>query len=287
MGKPAGRYARWLAGCLLLLTAACAALPTPADRLARAGGLAAARGWRPLSVPTAEFDLLAFVPGAQMSGDVLTIYIEGDGLAWLSPSHPAPDPTPRDPLGLRLALAQPGGNAAYLGRPCQYVDVRRRGCESRYWTSARFAPEVIAATSQAIDALKRRFGARRLTLVGYSGGGAVAALVAARREDVARLVTVAGNLDHGAWTRLHRGDPLTGSLDAVDEAGRLRAIPQWHFVGAKDDNVTPELVRGFASRFPPERRPVVEVVPGFDHRCCWAEAWPELVARIRGVDSGP
>ncbi|GAB2181920.1 hypothetical protein DLREEDagrD3_21430 [Denitratisoma sp. agr-D3] len=46
-----------------------------------------------------------------------------------------------------------------------------------------------------------QLGARRLTLVGYSGGAA--ALLAARCSDVVRLVTIAGNLDHRAWTRYH------------------------------------------------------------------------------------
>jgi hypothetical protein len=44
----------------------------------------------------------------------------------------------------------------------------------------------------------------------------VASLVAARRHDVVRLVTVAGNLDHLAWTTLHGVSPLTGSLNPAD-----------------------------------------------------------------------
>jgi hypothetical protein len=66
---------------------------------------------------------------------------------------------------------------------------------------------VISASNQAVDALKQRYGAQEIVLVGYSGGGAVAALVAARRTDVVRLVTVAGNLDHLAWTHLHSVPP--------------------------------------------------------------------------------
>jgi len=39
--------------------------------------------------------------------------------AWLAVPRPSQDPTPVDPLALRLALVQPTGNAAYLARPCQ------------------------------------------------------------------------------------------------------------------------------------------------------------------------
>jgi dienelactone hydrolase len=211
----------------------------------------------------------------------LSIYIKGDGLAWITGTQPSSDPTPRTPLALQLALAQPDGAAAYLGRPCQYINAEASNCPSRYWKEARFGPEVIAGANQAVDALKLRFGAMRLTLVGYSGGGAVAALVAAWREDVETLVTVAGNLDHQAWTTYHRIQPLTGSLNPMTYSANLNGIRQVHFVGGKDDNITPELVQGFAERFPAAERPTMIVEPQVDHLCCWAKAWPRLVARFQ------
>jgi esterase/lipase len=46
----------------------------------------------------------------------------------------------------------------------------------------------------AVTALKRASGASRLRLVGYSGGGVMAMLLAARRDDVAQVVTIAAPL---------------------------------------------------------------------------------------------
>ena len=86
----------------------------------------------------------------------------------------------------------------------------------RYWTTHRFAPEVIRASDLALDRLKTLFGAQRLVLVGYSGGAAVALLVAARRHDMGQIITVAGNLDHQAWTHYHHVQALSGSLNPVD-----------------------------------------------------------------------
>jgi dienelactone hydrolase len=222
--------------------------------------------------------MVAFLPADPLPASRLTIYIEGDGLAWTTPTLASSDPTPRDPLGLRLALAHPGGAAAYLARPCQYVDAEAIHCSRRYWTNARFASEVVTASDRAIDILKARFKATHLTLVGYSGGGAVATLLAALRRDVDILVTVAGNLDHQAWTDYQRISPLDGSLNPADKIAGLRGIKQWHFVGGKDDNLPPELAKGFARRFPPSERPVVMIEPEFDHRCCWAENWSRLAA---------
>ncbi|MDP1651914.1 MAG: alpha/beta hydrolase [Rhodocyclaceae bacterium] len=267
---------------LCLFLAACANIPSPAERRSLADALAKEQGWQAISLPAEAFELVAYLPAEPGRAATLTVYIEGDGFAWISGSQASADPTPRDPLALRLALAHPEGNSVYLARPCQYVNAEASSCASRYWTEMRFAPEVIAATNHAIDRLKQAFNASRLTLVGYSGGGTVAALAAARRTDVERLVTVAGNLDQRAWTTYHRIRPLTGSLNPADEIGALQGLRQWHFVGEKDRNITPELVRNFANGFPENLRPVVLVEPEFDHQCCWARNWPRLFQRVGG-----
>lgn len=255
---------------------ACANVPSPDKRQSIADGLATARGWRMITIPAEGFNLVAYLPASYQRNETLTVYIEGDGLAWINRTQPSTDPTPRDPLALRLALAQPEGNAVYLARPCQYVDAEATGCASRYWTEMRFAPEVITASNRAIDILKLQFSAGSLALVGYSGGGAVAALVAAQRHDVKQLITVAGNMDHQAWTTYHRIHPLTGSLKPTDYVEALRNIQQWHFVGATDTNITPALIQSYADLFPHNQRPTVLIEPTLDHRCCWAEKWRKL-----------
>lgn len=271
---------RWLAAALtaLLALAGCAGL-SPTDRLQQADQWAAQAGWQRQRVATDAFVLMAYVPQRRPQADTLTVYIEGDGLAWLSQSEVSPDPTPRNPVGLQLALRHPAGAAAYLARPCQYVQGQdARHCNAVFWTDARFAPDVVQATDQALTVLMRGAGARRLVLVGYSGGAAVAALVAARRKDVQQLVTVAGNLDTEAWTRLHHVSPLRGSLNPADAWAQLQGLPQLHFAGAQDRVVPPQLAQGFVNRFPENQRPQLRVLEGQDHGCCWAAAWPALAA---------
>jgi dienelactone hydrolase len=264
----------WLLAALLGLTA-CAGVPDHASRQDTAQRLAAAGQLAALSLDTSTFSLAAWAgPVGQAQGGLLTVYIEGDGLAWLSAQTPSADPTPLNPLALRLALAQADGARAYLARPCQYGGLADRRCATGFWTQQRFAPAVIEASDQALDQLKQRAGARALMLVGYSGGGAVAALLAGRRDDVAALVTVAGNLDPNGWTRLHRVSPLVGSLDPSAAKQRLRDLPQWHFVGGADGNMPASLARGFVAGLGDAR---VVVVEGANHQCCWAERWAELV----------
>ena len=260
----------------MLALAACTGVDL-GERRAASARIAPDAGWLRLDLEAHDFVLAAFVPPQLRPGEVLTVYIEGDGLAYVSGDAPSFDPTPLEPVALRLALRDVPGSAAYLARPCQYVaGAARRGCEAKFWTSHRFAPEVIRATGAALDMLKARAGARRLALVGYSGGGDVAALAAAGRDDIASLTTVAAPLDHAAWTRAERLAPLTGSLNPADAWPRLRHIPQKHYVGGKDRVVGEAPARAYAGRFPASERPPVVVLPEFDHACCWVERWPEL-----------
>ena len=261
----------------LLMLAGCTHVPSSEQRRDDADRLAQSHGWQRDHVLAGAFDLVTYLPTQRPTGDRLAIYIEGDGYAWISAEMPSADPTPRVPVALQLALAQPSGSAAYLARPCQYLGAAAaQRCGQAYWTGRRFAPEVIKAADAAVSALKARFGARHLTLVGYSGGAAVAALVAARRDDVERLVSVDGNLDPRTWAKHHGLAPLDGSLDPADVRGALARIPQWHLAGGRDTVVPPFLTERFIAGFPRAQRPALRVIADYDHRCCWAEAWPRL-----------
>ena len=273
--------ARHLLALLLggLLAACASAPPTPEARLAMATSLTDPAGWSMAILPTGTFHLASFQPREQRAGDSLTIYIEGDGMAWISRTRPANDPTPKNPVALKLALRHDAGPVAWLGRPCQYVlEVDTPICERQFWTSARFADEVVRATDDAISKLKQAHGAKELVLVGFSGGGAVAALVAARRTDVTRLVTVAGNLDHDLWTRSHKISPLRGSLNPADFWSSLIGVKQLHLVGGEDRIIDKNIAESFRSRFPESGKPEVRVIRGFSHSCCWEQRWPELLS---------
>ncbi len=256
--------------------AGCVSIPSHTARNEHARKLAIDRGWVSSLINTDNFLLQAYVPAKLQSAKELTIYIEGDGLAWINRSTPSFNPTPANPLALKLAL-QDDKPAAYLARPCQYVSFDQSpNCSQKYWGSYRFAPEVIHATSQAIDQIKLKFGAESLILIGYSGGGAVAALAAAQRMDVSYLITIAGNLDHQAWTNKQQLRPLQNSLNPADYADKLQNIKQTHFVGGKD-GITGEFVaRAYSKRFVSDLSNSIVVMPDFDHVCCWQMYWPDL-----------
>lgn len=252
---------------LLLGLAACGDARVEAERLAAAHGL------RSVQVRTDPFVLSTFIR-RQAVDQPLVVYVEGDGRAWINTSTPSTDPTPRSPVALWLAARDPSPNVAYVARPCQYAAREAdSACASpRYWTGHRFAEEVVAATSQAIDSL-RAGGQGGVHLVGFSGGGAIAALVAARRTDVLSLRTVAGNLDHEAFTRLHKVSAMTGSLNPADVAPHLAALPQLHLVGGKDEVVPRAVAESYLRRMGDSPCARVVEVPGMDHLGPWEAAW--------------
>jgi hypothetical protein len=247
------------------------------DRMAHAESLAAAARLRPGRIVAGAFLLTSFARIDRPDRPV-TLYIEGDGLAWLSRTEPSADPTPRVAIGLALAAADPGANVVYLARPCQFtpmaLDPR---CAIPYWTGKRYAPEVVASLDAAVTHFAGLVPGQPIRLVGYSGGGALAALVAAGRHDVVSIRTVAGNLDDEFVNRLHQVSAMPQSLDAITVAPRLAAIPQIHFSGADDSMVPPAVAERFAAAVGLDCARVV-VLPGMGHESDWPARWPALLA---------
>lgn len=267
------RAAFLLVAVALPALAGCATI----DRDANADALAGPVGLKRMIVKTDPFMLTTFARIRDPRQPV-TVYIEGDGLAWLSRTEVSLDPTPREAMGLALAALDPSPNVVYLARPCQFtVRAKNPTCGIPYWTGKRFAPEVVAAMGQAVDQVAAQVPGQKINLVGYSGGGAVAVLVAARRSDVSSIRTVAGNLDHAEVNRLAKVSPLSGSLNAIDVAPQVANIPQIHFSGAADTVVPPviaERFRGAAGG----NCVSVRNIPGTTHETGWRERWRELLA---------
>lgn len=256
------KMCRLLPLLLGLCLSACMATPPLRDRAHRLDGTI-------LTLPAGSFDLRAILHCPAPGPEPLLVFLEGDGRAWRGRTSPSDDPTPVDDTVIQVMAAMDSPCAAYLARPCQY-GVPGRGCDPRYWTSHRFAPEVIAAMGQAVDGLKRATGHKSVVLIGYSGGGAVAALLAARRRDVVGLVTLAGVLDHTAWTRHHGVSPLDGSLNPVDVAPALGNVPQLHLQGGADGTVPPETTEDFFASLPVGSNVTRLTLSGTRHGGPWA-----------------
>ena len=252
-------------------------MPGVSGRYEKADVLAGRNSFRREFIKTFQFELTTYYR-FRSPGKPLTVYIEGDGFAWATKRRLSNDPTPRDPLVMKLAAIDTAPNVAYIARPGQYSKDKHPLCNSKYWSSSRFSDTVISSTNQVIDSLLEKSRSDKVRLIGYSGGAAIAALIAARRSDVISLRTVAGNLDTAEGNRYHRASLLEGSLNPIDIAPLLKDIPQHHFVGKKDTVVPRFIVENFIRSMGGPSRVRVTVVDGAAHTSGWAEQWPELLA---------
>jgi len=97
--------------------------------------------------------------------------------------------------------------------------------------------------NEAVEHLKIKAKATKIHLVGYSGGGAIAVLIAARRKDVLTLRTIAGDLDPPSLAEYHHTTPLQGSLNPTMAIPKILNLPQQHFSGGKDKTVPHPLLQ--------------------------------------------
>ncbi|MBQ7617355.1 MAG: hypothetical protein IJS50_00630 [Desulfovibrio sp.] len=204
-------------------------------------------------------------------GERLHVYLEGDGLAYLTPTKVSPDPTPNKPCGLWLALHDPAPNVLYLARPGQYLLAFGYPCPQRFWTKARLSSEVLLASEEAIERAKAECQAKEVVLVGFSGGGGLAALLASRRRDVVFLATCAGNLNLDCWVKSKELSPLTESLDPLQVAPLLGKIAQRHVLGSLDQIIPQSCLVAFCQAQKTALKPIL--VPDFAHTAPWDQVW--------------
>ena len=105
-----------------LIISACTYNPVP-KRLAVADGMALKNMMQRSLVETDGFSIMSYQRITNPAKQV-NVYIEGDGFAWAAPGRLSVNPTPKNPVALKLASLYKSENMIYLARPCQYVDLK-------------------------------------------------------------------------------------------------------------------------------------------------------------------
>ncbi|MCK5355732.1 MAG: hypothetical protein KAJ63_11475, partial [Methyloprofundus sp.] len=211
------------------------------------------------------------------SKNMLHIYLDGDGTPWVRKYVIAKDPTSRNRMILDL-MGMDRTPSILLGRPCYYGLYTSPECHPRYWTSHRYAAEVVHSMKEAlIKWLIQHPQFKNITFIGYSGGGTLAMLLAPYFKQTTQVVTVAANLDIEQWALLHAYSPLTGSLNPITQRKLPKTIKQLHFAGALDKNTPATITKSYAAT---KGRSKVFILNNQAH-CCWNEHWLEILAIIK------
>lgn len=244
----------------------------------------ASHGLRPVSFNSGMFELAGMMRTGTEPESTLVVYIEGDGHALNEKNELTDDPTPRTPLSFLLAVSDPAPKLLYLARIGQFNKHNTGNAYKKYWGNARFSVEAALAANQAIDQAKSMAKAERIQLIGFSGGGGLAVILAEQRPDVASLVTVAALLNTAWWAQEYL--PSKGghkdysgafnlSINPADQASNISSLPQLHFSGSQDAKIPPEMVDNFKKKADFLFFRHVTVPCG--HNQGWAAIWPQLL----------
>ncbi len=201
-------------------------------------------------------------------------YIEGDGSISIGRYAIADNPTPSKVMLFKLATLDTRPNIVYIARPCQYTPVELNpNCNQAYWTDKRMAEEVIESTNIVINSINNGNPA---SLVGFSGGGGVAILVAARNKHIKDIITIAGNLDIENFSKHHGIYALKESLNPIDYAIKISNIPQLHLSGSKDAIVPSKIMQGYIKTSPLDCTQQ-KIFPNITHTKGWDKVWQEVL----------
>lgn len=254
-----------LSRLILVLTVMLYGCSSPTEQFKK---VATANNLKGSQIAANSFNLQVF--SNNIRGQHLNIYLDGDGTPWLRGIRPAPDPTPRSLLSLKLMLLDEGP-AIYIGRPCYFELGPSELCTNNLWTQDRYSEKVVNSLNSALSNLLNNHNYQSVQLIGFSGGGALAVLIANRRDDIDSIITIAGNLNTHTWTQHHGYLPLIGSLNPADEPSL--AIPSLHLIGGRDSAVPPKVIHNYLNNHSGKHR----LFSDFDHHCCWLDKWPEIL----------
>ena len=219
-----------------------------------------------------------WVANAYVDSDVsFVVFIEGDGQPWLRPDRIAFEPTPEEPLLLSWFLSV-DFPAVYLGRPC-YFALQDDQCSAYWYTHGRYSERVV---SSLVQVLKKHVTNRNIILVGHSGGGTLAMLMAEKLPNVEAVVTIAANLQVNKWAEYHNYSKLQGSLDPNLRKPLPAYIQQLHLYSPFDEVIRSEWIKAFSEK---QANSVLVELPVDGHNLAWLPFYSEFRKALFSIDA--
>ncbi|MFY9590304.1 alpha/beta hydrolase family protein [Rickettsia endosymbiont of Halotydeus destructor] len=252
-----------------------ACTPNVATRTKNSAALATQNNFQPKYVKGGDFVLTTYQRITDKNLPYV-FYIEGDGHISEKYAAVSDNPTPLTTMLLQLAIMDNRPNIVYIARPCQYtpLELNPKCNSNRYWVEKRIGKEVVDSIDDVINNITN---GQKFSLVGFSGGGGVAVMVAVNNKNVKDIITIAGNLDTVTFDNTHNGRGyLSHSFNPIDYAKQVNNIPQLHLSGAGDKRVPPFIAERYVEV---SNSPCVKqkVLPNTTHIKGWETIWPSLL----------
>lgn len=230
-----------LASFLLIVLTGCSSMPRTPD------------GFIERDVQTEHFSVPVWESTELRNGKTIRFYIEGNG-----------NPTPADPMALKLAAKDPYINVVVLSRPCQYT--QNKLCENpEIWTRQQYSPEILREMEEIVVYYIQKYKAPDVEFVAYDGGAPIAFNLALQLGRVNKVVTVAGILDMDSYAIQNGLPSYVNAKNPMKSISQLSQIPQIHYVGGKDKETTPAMAERFVSKLQNPKMALVRVAPDMGH----------------------
>ena len=201
---------------------------------------------------------------------ILTVYIEGDGQAWIDRFTPSANPTPSNPVAFKLALADKSNNVIYMSRPCQYMS--SPGCNQAVWTNLQYS-DLVLEVYKIIFKEKLINNYNEIHLVGYSGGAAIAIYLASQEDlNIKSIRTIAGNINPDEISKLLNLSGYEKTVNFYSLEEQIQKIFQIHYYGVKDKVIPIDLHFNYLERNSVSKCVNIEPVSA-SHNEGWSEFW--------------
>ncbi len=226
---------------IALLLTGCSGIPRTPD------------GYQMKEVQTEHFSIPVWESTELKKGKTIRFYIEGNG-----------NPTPEDPMALKLAAKDPYINVVALSRPCQYE--QNNLCQNQgIYTRHQYSSDVLKEMQEVVVYYIQKYQAPDVEFVAYDGGAPIAFYLALQLGRVHQIVTVAGILDTTAYANHNNLKPFVNAFNPIDYANKISTIKQIHFVGGKDRQTTPAMAERFVSKLHNPKSASVKIAPDMGH----------------------
>jgi pimeloyl-ACP methyl ester carboxylesterase len=135
--------------------------------------------------------------------------------------------------------------------------------------------------SSLVQVLKQHVTNRKIVLVGHSGGGTLAMLMAEKLPNVEAVVTIAANLQVNKWAEYHHYSKLQGSLDPNLRKPLPAYIQQLHLYSPFDKVIRPEWIKAFSEK---QGNSVLVELPVDGHSLAWLPFYSEFRKTLFFID---
>jgi len=102
--------------------------------------------------------------------------------------------------------------------------------------------------SSLVQLVNRHVTNDDIILVGHSGGGTLAMLMAEKLDRVSTVITLAANLQVHRWADFHQYSRLQGSLNPNQRAPLPESVRQVHFYSPYDSVIKAEWIQAFSAK---------------------------------------